>query len=108
MLAMLRLAGEHSAEDVLARIEVPALVIAAERDTFTPPVLARHMAEEIPGAELLVLTGASHAAPIEQPRVIESALDRWLEASFADAKPAAAATSQASTPSARPRETQAG
>lgn len=107
-LAMLRLAGEHSAEDVLARIEVPALVIAAERDTFTPPVLARHMAEEIPGAELLVLTGASHAAPIEQPRVIESALDRWLEASFADAKPAAAATSQASTPSARPRETQAG
>src|SRR5262249_32380182 len=39
-LAMLRHAGEHTAEDVLPRVDVPTLVIAAERDIFTPAALA--------------------------------------------------------------------
>ncbi len=77
-LAMLRLAGEHTAEDLLARITAPTLVISAERDTFTPPALAQHMAEAIPGAELFVLRGASHAAPIEQPVAIQLRLDKFL------------------------------
>lgn len=77
-LGMLRLAGEHTAEDLLARIAAPALVISAERDTFTPPALAQHMAEAIPGAELFVLRGASHAAPIEQPVAIQLRIDKFL------------------------------
>ncbi len=78
-LSMLKLAGEHSAEDLLASIEAPTLVIAAERDTFTPPELARHMAEAIPEAELLFLEGASHAAPIERQQVIGERIDRFLD-----------------------------
>ncbi len=78
-LAMLRLAGEHTAEDLLERIDVPTLVIAAERDTFTPPLLARNMASRIPGGEILELRGASHAAPIEQPVAIELRVDEFLE-----------------------------
>lgn len=76
--AMLRHAGEHSAEDLLPKIAVPTLVIAAERDTFTPPTLAEHMARQIPGAELFLLRGASHAAPVEQPVAIGVRIDRWL------------------------------
>ncbi len=87
-LAMLRLAGEHSAEDVLAEVDVPALIIAAERDTFTPPELARHMAEQIRGAELLLLDGASHAAPIERPHAITRRIDDWLRDHFAVQGPA--------------------
>jgi pimeloyl-ACP methyl ester carboxylesterase len=78
-LAMLRLAGEHSAEDLLEKIDVPTIVVAAERDTFTPPALARNMAERIPGAELFELRGASHAAPVEQPVAIELRVDKFLE-----------------------------
>jgi len=78
-LAMLRLAGEHTAEDLLERIDVPTIVIAAERDTFTPAALAKHMAECIPGGELFELRGASHAAPIEQPVAIELRVDKFLE-----------------------------
>lgn len=71
-LAMLRAAGEHSAEDGLGRIACPTLVFSAERDTFIPPEIAEHMAARIPGAELERLPGGSHAAPVEQPdRVIE-------------------------------------
>jgi pimeloyl-ACP methyl ester carboxylesterase len=77
-LSMLKLAGEHSAEDLLAAIETPTLVVAAERDTFTPPELAKHMAEAIPEAELLFLEGASHAAPIEREAVIAERIERFL------------------------------
>ncbi len=78
-LSMLKLAGEHSAEDLLATIDVPTLVVAAEKDTFTPPALARHMAEVIPHAELLFLEGASHAAPVEREEEIAARLDRFLD-----------------------------
>lgn len=80
--AMLRLAGEHTAEDVLPLIQVPTLVMAAERDTFTPSSLAQHMAEVIPGAEFFLLRGASHAAPVEQPVAIERRIDQWLTDHF--------------------------
>ncbi|MCB9592948.1 MAG: alpha/beta hydrolase [Sandaracinaceae bacterium] len=77
-LAMLRHAGEHTAEDILSRIAVPTLVVAAERDTFTPAILAEHMTEAIPEAELFMLRGASHAAPIEQPVAIQLRIDKFL------------------------------
>jgi pimeloyl-ACP methyl ester carboxylesterase len=77
-LNMLREAGEHTAEDLLASVHAPTLVIAAENDTFTPPILAQHMAETIPEAELFELRGASHAAPIEQPVAIELRIDKFL------------------------------
>lgn len=77
-LAMLREAGEHSAEDLLPQIAVPALVIAAERDTFTPPDIARHMADEIPNADYLMLRGGSHAAPVEQPDLVNLRVAKFL------------------------------
>ena len=65
-LTMLQKAGDHSAEDVLATIAKPTFVISAERDTFTPVDVVRALADRIPGAEYLELTGASHAAPVER------------------------------------------
>jgi pimeloyl-ACP methyl ester carboxylesterase len=90
--AMLRLAGEHTAEDLLERIAVPTLVIAAERDTFTPYSLAEHMAAVIPGADFFLLRGASHAAPVEQPVAIELRLAKWLEERFPQREAPAAET----------------
>lgn len=78
-LAMLRLAGEHSCEDILHEIAAPTLVIAAERDTFTPRELALHMAEAIPGAEHMLVRGGSHAAPVEQPMAMQLRIDKWLD-----------------------------
>lgn len=71
-------AGEHSAEDLLPKIEVPVLVVAAERDSFTPPDLARRMAEAIPKGELLELAGGSHAALIEQPELVRTRLTQFI------------------------------
>jgi pimeloyl-ACP methyl ester carboxylesterase len=77
-LRMLRAAGEHSARDLLARIDVPVLVVAGERDTFTPPYLAREMAEEIPRGELFVVPGGTHVAAIEQPASVDAEIARFL------------------------------
>ena len=90
-LAMLRLAGEHSAEDLLPKIDVPTIVISADRDTFTPAALARHMAESIPGGELFELRGASHAAPVEQPVAVELRVEKFLEERVLPAEHARAA-----------------
>lgn len=77
-LTMLMKAGEHSAEDLLASVRVRTLVIAAERDTFTPRDVVRDMAEHIPGAVYRELTSASHAAPTEQPQLINEYIDDFL------------------------------
>lgn len=71
-------AGEHTAEDLLPDIEVPVLVIAAERDSFTPPALARRMADMIPGSDFLELVGGSHAALIEQPELVRSRISQFI------------------------------
>lgn len=93
-LEMLRCAGEHTAEDLLPHVRVPTLVIAAERDTFTPPMLAAHMAELIPNAEHFLLRGASHAAPIEQPVALQLRIDKFLRERVADGGPAPSASGQ--------------
>ena len=79
-LAMLQQAGDHSAEEVLAEVKVPTLVISAEKDTFTPVAVTRELAEKIAGAEYLELKGASHAAPVERAKAINERVDAFLNA----------------------------
>lgn len=76
---VLEAATEHSAEDVLPDIAVPTLVIAGEKDGFTPPDLSHRMAEEIPGAELLSIERGSHTAPLERPGMVAGAILRFLD-----------------------------
>lgn len=68
----------HDAGPWLHRIDVPTLVVAGERDTFTPLSLSIRMRDEIPGAELLLLPRGSHAAIIEHPELINLRLEKFL------------------------------
>jgi pimeloyl-ACP methyl ester carboxylesterase len=77
-LRMLEAAGLHSAEDLLRTVRTPTLVIAAERDSFTPPRLAAQMADQIEGAQYLLVREGSHAVPIEQPEPVNDAVLRFL------------------------------
>lgn len=70
--------NDHDAWGSLQDLAVPVLVIAAERDAFTPLPLSKKMAAMIPGAEILVLAEASHAAIIEHPETINHRVDRFL------------------------------
>jgi pimeloyl-ACP methyl ester carboxylesterase len=74
-----REAGEHTAEDLLDLIDVPMLVIAGELDAFTPAHLSQKMADLVPNSRLVWLEGASHAGIVEQPELINEALESFLE-----------------------------
>jgi pimeloyl-ACP methyl ester carboxylesterase len=77
-VAMLAEAGRHSADDVLPTIDVPALVVAGDRDGFTPPDRSRAMAAAIPASELLIVEDGSHTAPIERPALVGEIVQRFL------------------------------
>ncbi len=49
----------------LGTVRVPALVVSGEQDAATPVAASRTLAEAIPGAELAVLSGASHMMQFE-------------------------------------------
>ncbi len=76
--AMAREMGEHSARDILPSVSVPVLVVAAERDSFTPPRLSRELDDALPDSELVWLHGATHAGIVEQPEVINTAVEHFL------------------------------
>ena len=77
-LRMLRAAGEHTAGDILPHIDVPVLVVAGERDSFTPSFLATAMAETLPKGELLIVPGGTHVAPLEQPELVDARITTFL------------------------------
>jgi len=77
-LRMVSLIADHDLTDDLPNIPAPTLVIAGEKDLFTPLHRSRKMVELLPRAELMILAEASHAAIVEHPRTINRRIDRFL------------------------------
>lgn len=57
---------------------LPVLVLVGEEDAITPPDAARRLAAAIPGARLVVITGAGHLPPVERPSETTAALREFL------------------------------
>lgn len=64
----------------LPRINLPALVISADRDLLTPVKYGRFLADALPLAELAVVQGAGHMMMLEQPAQVNGILRRFLTA----------------------------
>lgn len=77
---LLSSAAEHDATDHLPEVQVPTLIVAGDRDSFTPMRLSVKMHEAIRGSELLVLPGGTHVAPLEHPELVEARLRAFLAA----------------------------
>ncbi len=63
--------AQHSARTFLPDLPMPALVVAGRRDHFTPERCSREMAKLLPMAELCIVPGGSHTAPLELPELLE-------------------------------------
>lgn len=74
--------ADHSAEPLLADIDVPTLIIAGDSDTFTPLFRSREMADMIPDAELVVVSGGTHVVPLEAPDLLHTELDAFLTSAW--------------------------
>ena len=64
--------------DALARVAVPALVLAGTLDTAAPARGTERMAARIPGAQYVLLEGVGHLAHLEQPRAFNAAVGQFL------------------------------
>jgi pimeloyl-ACP methyl ester carboxylesterase len=76
---MLHDAASRTADPWLHRITQPMLVIAGDRDGFTPARLAESMAEALPHATFVLLEGGSHTAPLEVPERVEQAVAEFID-----------------------------
>jgi pimeloyl-ACP methyl ester carboxylesterase len=65
---------------MLGSIRVPTLVVVGAEDRTTPPPVAEAMAKAIPGARCVVIPGAGHVAPLEQPLATSRVLADFLDA----------------------------
>jgi pimeloyl-ACP methyl ester carboxylesterase len=74
---MQRTQPNYSAED-LARIRIPVLVLHAECDEFIYREHAEYLARTLPNAEFVLLSGASHFAPLQRPDQFNRAVLRFL------------------------------
>jgi pimeloyl-ACP methyl ester carboxylesterase len=70
--------ANHSAWDHLPHVDVPTLVIAGEKDNFTPARLSRSMTTHIPGAELMLVPLGTHTTPLEYRELVELRVERFL------------------------------
>lgn len=82
-LETLRRLAEHDATDVLRHIDVPALVIAGDRDPFTPRASMERMVNDIAGAEYLLLPGAGHYAQLDCEERVHLRIEKfWNERGY--------------------------
>ncbi len=78
-MGLLSDAAARTSLPFLARIAQPTLVIAGQDDGFTPLSTSRQLAAELPAAELRVVPGTSHTAPLEAPEVFEAAITTFID-----------------------------
>ena len=78
-LSMLNAAGQHSVRTALGSIHTPALIIAGEKDHFTPARLSEEMVHLMPKGELLMIEGGTHAAPIEHTIEVNQSIRHFIQ-----------------------------
>lgn len=69
----------YDAEDVLARIDVPTLIISGRRDGVTPQSRQRHMHEQIKNSEFLSVPYGSHCTQLDLPEFVNLRIDKFLD-----------------------------
>ena len=74
---MQRTQPNYSAHD-LAEIQVPVAIVYSEHDEFIKREHAEYLAQSIPNAEFIYLSGVSHFAPLQRPEQFNRAMLAFL------------------------------
>lgn len=59
--------------------QVPTLIACGDQDLLTPPAKSEAMMRQLPKSELVIVEGAGHMVHMEQPELINEALERFVE-----------------------------
>jgi pimeloyl-ACP methyl ester carboxylesterase len=63
----------------LGRITVPTLVMVGDEDVATVLSKAERIRDAIAGARLVVIPGAGHTSSVEQPKLVNAALEGYFD-----------------------------
>ncbi|RCW81165.1 alpha/beta fold hydrolase [Phyllobacterium bourgognense] len=74
---MMKSEPNYSAGD-LTHIHVPVAIVQSEYDEFIKPEHAEYLARSIPAAELIILSGVSHFAPLQRPEQFNGVMRAFL------------------------------
>jgi 3-oxoadipate enol-lactonase len=72
------LAHDDSTAELFDEITAPAIVIVGNQDILTPRGDSEELAERLPNAELVVISGAAHGLMFEHATMFNSVLCEWL------------------------------
>lgn len=76
--AALGMAARVDSTADLASVTVPTLVVTSTGDTLIPADATSPMAEQVPGATLVVIEGAGHLSNLEAPERFNEALEQLI------------------------------
>lgn len=77
-LASLDGATRHSSEGYLKDIKQPTLIIAGDKDRFTPYSIPKKMRQLMPHAEFMTMPTGSHIGPLELPEYVHLRVEKFL------------------------------
>ncbi|MGN6359848.1 MAG: alpha/beta fold hydrolase [Thermomicrobiales bacterium] len=75
----------YSARD-LAEVRVPVTIVQSEGDEFIKREHAQYLARSIPGADLIILPGVTHFAPLQRPALFNATMLAFLRQVFAETR----------------------
>lgn len=79
VIAALRAMAERpDSSGVLRSLDVPALVVAGDQDSITPPSDGERMAKMLRRAEMATIRGAAHLSNFEQPEEFNAVVESFL------------------------------
>lgn len=76
--AILRMMERPDSKPLLPSIAAPVLVVVGDDDTLTPPSESEAMADALPHATLVRISGAGHLTNLEQPQAFEASVEDFL------------------------------
>jgi pimeloyl-ACP methyl ester carboxylesterase len=68
----------HTAQTILPTVRAPTLYLVGELDSLAPPSHARAAARLLPNAEVCVIDGCTHLAPVERPGRVHDEVEAFL------------------------------
>jgi len=78
--ALAALAARPDMTDAMRHVRVPTLLVVGAEDVITPPECLERALEVIPRARLVIVPGAGHMTPLEQPAAFNAAVLEFLAA----------------------------
>lgn len=72
------MAARPDSADLLRSVDVPTLIVRGAEDSLIPRAESDALADLMPGAEVVELSGAGHLPPLETPVEFTSVLRSWL------------------------------